>query len=120
MSTLRMPRQERETNWYRDVDGYWARYKRQDDEDSDSLDLTDYLLDSGETVSAASFIDVSGPTLGTPSIGAGDGGSNLKATFTVTDTGDATLKVTTSGSRVLEIPLRWYSSDVAMRSADYS
>jgi len=105
--------------FYIDSDGWMTRYKREDDIDTDTFDFTDELHASGETISSVQWIDVSGPTLGTATAATGDGGANLAVTSTVTKTGEAVLEVTTSGSRVLEFPIRWESSDQALRTADY-
>lgn len=101
---LRLPPQRLE--WYRDRDGVWTRQKRSDDILTDEILFTD-LLNSGETIASFTWIDNSGPTISGDAINGDANG----ITFTVTDSGDVTLRVVTSAARVIEMPLRWFGLD---------
>lgn len=108
---LRLPPKRNE--WFRDRDGVWARQKMQDEVLTDEVSFADELA-SGETISSFSWVDTSGPSISGDAInGTSDG-----ITFTVTDSGDTTLSVVTSGGRTLRRELRWIGTDTTALS-DY-
>lgn len=109
MSTLRINPER--NPWYKDIDGCLTRTKDEDETINEIIDFTSYL-ESGETISAATWDDVSGPTITGTTV------SSPTVTFTVTDSGTATLVTTTSLSRTLRRDLRWVDPNVA-DSSDY-
>lgn len=91
----------------------YTREKRYDEILTETIDLIG-ILDSGETLSAATFEDA-GPTISGTAIAAGRDGTNTAVAFTITGAGKATLNVTTSGGRTLEIRLNYRASDDDVR-----
>lgn len=94
--TLRLPLWRNE--WFTDYDGILTTTKREDETRVYVLDYTDWL-NSGESVSSTT-ITSDGPVV-TSSL------SSPNLTLTVSKTGYATIKATTSASRVLELRLHW-------------
>ena len=85
--------------------GEYVREKRVDEILTEEAEFATEL-DSGETLSTASF-STDGPTISGTTIASGRDSTNTKVTFTITSTGVATLTVTTSNSRTLERRFRW-------------
>ena len=103
---LRLPPERNQ--WFRDLDGVWARQKLEDEILTEEVVLSTEDL-AGETVATATWDDVSGPTITGTAVNAGTTG----ATFTVTDSGDATLVLTTA-TRTLRKRLRWIATDASL------
>ena len=118
MSTARIA--AKTNHWYEDGDGRLTRLTREDETVTDKFDFSDRLRAEGDdTISAAEWLDVSGPTLASTTVAAGDGGANRAVTVSVTKSGTAVLKVTTVGGLVLEQPIHWRPSDESIASRDY-
>jgi len=114
---LRLPPERNQ--WFRDLDGVWARQKLEDEILTEEvvLNAEDCAVEPGDafpgldgsTVVTATWDDVSGPTITGTAVNAGMTG----ATFTVTGSGDATLVLTTP-TRTLRKRLRWIATDASL------
>lgn len=93
---------------FRLVGDEYTREKRTDEVLNEGVDFVDEL--DGETILTATW-SVVGPTITGTTITAGRDSTDTKVTFTVTSTGSAVLKVTTSGVRTLERRFRWEGTD---------
>ena len=90
---------------YSYLEGEYVREKRVDEVLTEEVEFAPEL-ESGETLSTASF-STDGPTISGTTVATGRDGTNTAVTFTITSTGLATLTVTTSNSRTLERRFRW-------------
>jgi hypothetical protein len=110
---LRLPPERNQ--WFRDLDGVWARQKLEDEILTEEVVLSAEDL-AGEAFVTATWDDVSGPTI----TGTAVNGDTTGATFTVTGSGDATLVLTTvypwlgTAARTLRKRLRWIATDASL------
>lgn len=108
---LRLPPEAGRSSWFRDIDGVtFARQKLEDEILNEVVDFTDQL-EAGEAIAIASWDDVSGPTI------SGTAVASPRVSFTVRDSGEATLVVRTA-TRTLRRQLRWIAAD-STRFSDY-
>lgn len=82
----------------------WVTYKRYADNHAYPIDLTD-MLDSGETGSSVTAVNVYGLTVNSISV------SSATLTVDVTNAGHLVARVVTSNSDTFEIPLEFRSTD---------
>ena len=111
--TLSYPRQQ--SPWrdpHRGNAVTWVR--RYDESDTYTVDLTDYL-ESGETCSSVTIVDIYGPTIANEAVTSG-GSLSLDVT---SGGGTATARIVTS-TRTIEIPLQWRLADSASQADGYA
>lgn len=93
-------------SWWLDNDGRWNVSKEWDDKLTYAFEVAD-AMGSGETLSAVTIDEVSGPTITSPTV------SGTTLSLTVTGAGSARAKLTTSSSRIFYMRFRWVPTDRA-------